>query len=38
VRLSGTEPVVRILTEAPTPEKAAELCVTIRTLVRRELG
>jgi phosphoglucosamine mutase len=38
VRPSGTEPVVRILTEAATPEKAAELCVTIRTLVRRELG
>jgi phosphoglucosamine mutase len=38
VRPSGTEPVVRILTEAPTAEKASELCVTIATLVRRELG
>jgi phosphoglucosamine mutase len=38
VRPSGTEPVVRILTEAETPEKAAELCGTIRALVRRELG
>ena len=38
VRLSGTEPLVRILTEAATAEKAAELCVTIRSLVRRELG
>jgi phosphoglucosamine mutase len=38
VRPSGTEPVVRILTEAATAEKAAELCVTIRSLVRRELG
>jgi phosphoglucosamine mutase len=38
VRPSGTEPVVRILTEAATAEKAAELCGTIRSLVRRELG
>jgi phosphoglucosamine mutase len=38
VRPSGTEPVVRILTEASTAEKATDLCVTIATLVRRELG
>jgi phosphoglucosamine mutase len=38
VRPSGTEPVVRILTEAPTAEKAADLCGTIAALVRRELG
>jgi phosphoglucosamine mutase len=38
VRPSGTEPVVRILTEAPTARKAADLCGTIATLVRRELG
>jgi phosphoglucosamine mutase len=38
VRPSGTEPVVRILTEAPTDEKAAELCASIAALVRRELG
>jgi phosphoglucosamine mutase len=38
VRPSGTEPVVRILTEAPTVEKASELCGTIAALVRRELG
>jgi phosphoglucosamine mutase len=38
VRPSGTEPVVRILTEAPTTEKAADLCATIAALVRRELG
>jgi phosphoglucosamine mutase len=38
VRPSGTEPVVRILTEAPTGEKAADLCGTIAALVRRELG
>jgi phosphoglucosamine mutase len=38
VRPSGTEPVVRILTEAPTAEKAFHLCGTIAALVRRELG
>jgi phosphoglucosamine mutase len=38
VRPSGTEPVVRILTEAPTAEKASDLCGTISALVRRELG
>jgi phosphoglucosamine mutase len=38
VRPSGTEPLVRILTEAPTPQKAADLCATIAALVRRELG
>lgn len=38
VRPSGTEPVVRILTEAPTASQAADLCVTIAALVRRELG
>jgi phosphoglucosamine mutase len=38
VRPSGTEPVVRILTEAPTKKKAADLCGTIAALVRRELG
>jgi phosphoglucosamine mutase len=38
VRPSGTEPVVRILTEAPTAAKAWDLCATIAALVRRELG
>jgi phosphoglucosamine mutase len=38
VRPSGTEPVVRILTEAPTAQKALDLCATIAALVRRELG
>jgi phosphoglucosamine mutase len=38
VRPSGTEPVVRILTEARTGEKAAALCATMIALVRRELG
>jgi phosphoglucosamine mutase len=38
VRPSGTEPVVRILTEAPTTQEADALCGKIATLVRRELG
>ncbi|MGH3010258.1 MAG: phosphoglucosamine mutase [Gaiellaceae bacterium] len=38
VRPSGTEPVVRILTEAETEEEARRLCGTIRSLVTRELG
>jgi phosphoglucosamine mutase len=38
VRPSGTEPLVRVLAEAPTEEIARELCGTISALVRRELG
>jgi phosphoglucosamine mutase len=38
VRPSGTEPVVRVLAEAETPQIAGDLCATIRTLVERELG
>ena len=38
VRPSGTEPVVRVLAEAPSEEEAAELCGRIASLVRRELG
>ena len=38
VRPSGTEPVIRILTEAETPAQAEEACATISALVRRELG
>jgi phosphoglucosamine mutase len=38
VRLSGTEPVVRVLAEAETEEKAAELCGSMAALVERELG
>ena len=38
VRPSGTEPVVRILAEAETEEKARRLCGKIRSLVTRELG
>jgi len=38
VRPSGTEPVVRILTEAPTKEESEVLCGRIAELVREELG
>jgi phosphoglucosamine mutase len=38
VRASGTEPVIRILTEAESPAQAEETCATISALVRRELG
>jgi phosphoglucosamine mutase len=38
VRPSGTEPVVRVLAEAETLEKAENLCGTISALVARELG
>ena len=38
VRASGTEPVVRVLAEAPDEAEAASLCASIAGLVRRELG
>jgi phosphoglucosamine mutase len=38
VRPSGTEPVVRVLAEAETLEKAGGLCARIGALVSRELG
>jgi phosphoglucosamine mutase len=38
VRPSGTEPVIRVLAEAETLERARDLCDTIAALVRRELG
>ena len=38
VRPSGTEPVIRVLAEAETDEKAKKLCATISALVTRELG
>jgi phosphoglucosamine mutase len=38
VRASGTEPVIRVLGEAETPEEAERLCGIIAALVRRELG
>jgi phosphoglucosamine mutase len=38
VRPSGTEPVVRVLAEAETPEAAERLCARIAALVKHELG
>ena len=38
VRPSGTEPVVRVLAEAETPEVAERLCARIAALVTHELG
>ena len=38
VRASGTEPVVRVLAEAETEQKAGDLCARIAALVSRELG
>jgi phosphoglucosamine mutase len=38
VRPSGTEPVVRVLVEAKTPEAAEALCARIAALVTHELG
>jgi len=38
VRPSGTEPVVRVLAEAPTKEESEALCGRIAQLVREELG
>jgi phosphoglucosamine mutase len=38
VRPSGTEPVVRVLAEAPTKEESEALCGRIVELVREELG
>jgi phosphoglucosamine mutase len=38
VRPSGTEPLIRVLAEAPDEEEARSLCGRISALVRRELG
>jgi phosphoglucosamine mutase len=38
VRPSGTEPVVRILTEAESADECQQLCEEVRDLVRQELG
>jgi phosphoglucosamine mutase len=38
VRPSGTEPVVRVLAEAPTQKEAEALCARIAALVNKELG
>jgi phosphoglucosamine mutase len=38
VRPSGTEPLVRVMVEAPTDEEAEEVCERLVALVTRELG
>jgi len=38
VRASGTEPLIRVLGEAESEEKAQDLCARIASLVQRELG
>jgi phosphoglucosamine mutase len=38
VRPSGTEPLVRVMVEAPTEQEAEEICGRLVALVERELG
>jgi phosphoglucosamine mutase len=38
VRLSGTEPLIRVLAEGETPQDAEALCATVAALVTHELG
>jgi phosphoglucosamine mutase len=38
VRPSGTEPLVRVMVEAPTAQEAAEICGRLVAVVERELG
>jgi phosphoglucosamine mutase len=38
VRPSGTEPLVRVMVEAPTDEEAEDVCARLAALVERELG
>ncbi|HUB36774.1 MAG TPA: phosphoglucosamine mutase, partial [Solirubrobacteraceae bacterium] len=38
VRASGTEPLVRVMVEAPTEQEAEAVCERLVELVRRELG
>jgi phosphoglucosamine mutase len=38
VRPSGTEPLVRVMVEAPSAEEAEQLCERLVALVREELG
>jgi phosphoglucosamine mutase len=38
VRPSGTEPLVRVMVEAPTDDEADEVCERLAALVERELG
>lgn len=38
VRASGTEPLLRVMTEAPTQEEVTEYCTRIANVVREEFG
>ena len=38
LRPSGTEPLVRVMAEAPTAEEAEAVCERLAGIVRRELG
>jgi phosphoglucosamine mutase len=38
IRPSGTEPLVRVMVEAPTDQEAHEVCERLVSLVRRELA
>ncbi|HUB73172.1 MAG TPA: phosphoglucosamine mutase [Solirubrobacteraceae bacterium] len=38
VRASGTEPLVRVMVEAPSEREAGELCERLAALIERELG
>lgn len=38
IRPSGTEPLVRVMAEAPTQERAQEICDSLAALVASELG
>jgi phosphoglucosamine mutase len=38
VRPSGTEPLVRVMVEAPTDEEADQVCARLVALVEQELG
>jgi phosphoglucosamine mutase len=38
VRPSGTEPLVRVMVEAPTEEEAEEVCARLVAVVEHELG
>jgi phosphoglucosamine mutase len=38
VRPSGTEPLVRVMVEAPTDEEAEDVCGRLVALVESELG
>jgi phosphoglucosamine mutase len=38
VRPSGTEPLVRVMVEAPTQERCETVCARVAAVVERELG